>query len=166
MDPTTAMTTPPPGVAAAPVHVPRSRAVVAVVVEWRGRVALLRRSGPTDGHRGRWDCVTSGLEHEGAWAQQALAAIFAATGLKARAIDTLEALTVLDVVDDAGLPWQVHVLRATTRQRRLVLGDGHDAHRWVAPAVVRRFGNRVPWLDDVLGAAASTARRAMDERGS
>ena len=38
------------------------RAVVAVVVEWRGRIALFKRSQSVGHERGLWHCITGYLE--------------------------------------------------------------------------------------------------------
>ena len=93
-----------------------------------------------------------------------LLAIFAVAGIKAKAIDSLEDLGVLEAVDAQGEAAKMHVFRATTRQRRLVLGQGHDANRWVPPATVPRFGNRTPWLDYVLVHLASPGMKDGDRR--
>lgn len=130
---------------------------MAVIVEWRGRVALLRRRGRYEELGGTWDCVTGRLDVSASAEQQVLMAIFAATGIKARAIDSLDDLGVLDAAEGRAGSVRMRVFRATTRQRRLVLGQGHDANRWVPTASVTRFGNRTPWLDDVLVHLASSS---------
>jgi hypothetical protein len=38
------------------------RAVVAVIVRWRNRIALFRRSQTVGHDRGRWHCITGYLE--------------------------------------------------------------------------------------------------------
>lgn len=152
MNPTTATTQSPPA-PAAPVHVPLERTVVAVVVEWRGRVVLLRRSVRVSHDTGLWHCVTGFLEDGASPEQQALMEVHEETGLNVAALDSLHATGVLHLLDEVGETWRVHTFRATTRQRRLTLNDEHDAYRWVSPEAVRRFGNRVGWLDDVLAAA-------------
>lgn len=134
----------------APVDVPPSRTVVAVVVEWRERVLLLRRSERVFHDKGRWHCVTGYLDHGASPEQQALVELHEETGLGVCALDSLEERGVLDIPDVKGRIWRVHTFRASTRQRRLTLDDEHDAYRWVAPQAVRRFGNRVDWLDEVF----------------
>lgn len=134
----------------ATVHVPLSRTIVAVVVEWRDRVLLLRRSERVCHDKGRWHCVTGYLDQGASPEQQALVELHEETGLGVCALDSLEERGVLDIPDAAGRMWRVHTFRVSTRQRRLRLDSEHDAYRWVAPQAVRRFGNRVVWLDEVL----------------
>jgi 8-oxo-dGTP pyrophosphatase MutT (NUDIX family) len=150
---TTATPVPPAGGPTAPDQVPLSRTVVAVVVEWRGRIALFRRSDAVDHDRGRWHCVTGYVETDATPERQALVELYEETGLSAAALDSLDPGRVLHLVDGEGRLWQVHTYRAVTRQRRLNLDDEHDAYRWVLPSAIGRFGNRVGWLDDVLGAS-------------
>ena len=150
----------------APAHVPLSRTVVAVVVEWRERVLLLRRSERVCHDKGRWHCVTGYLDQGASPEQQALVELHEETGLGVCALDSLEERGVLDIPDAAGKIWRVHTFRASTRQRRLRLDSEHDAYRWVAPQAVRRFGNRVVWLDEVLalsGTAAANRVRSSPE---
>ncbi|WP_091053027.1 NUDIX domain-containing protein [Nocardioides sp. YR527] len=149
----------------APVDVPRSRTVVAVVVEWRDRVLLLRRSERVRHDKGRWHCVTGYLDHGASPEQQALVELHEETGLGVCALDSLEERGILNIPDAAGRMWRVHTFRVSTRQRRLRLDDEHDAYRWVAPQAVRRFGNRVTWLDEVLALSGTeAAHRAPSSR--
>jgi ADP-ribose pyrophosphatase YjhB (NUDIX family) len=143
-------------VLAVPTTVSSSRRVVAVVVEWRGRIALLRRSDTVDHDCGRWHCVTGYIEDGVSPEQQALDELYEETALGLADLDALEAGNVLLLPDDRGRLWQVHTFRAVTRQRRLTLDGEHNAHRWVRPADVARFGNRVAWLDDVLAATRAS----------
>jgi len=149
----------PAGEPSASVHVPLSRTVVAVVVEWRGRIALLRRSGDVEHDRGRWHCVTGYLEDGASPEQQALVELHEETGLSVAALDSLDVGAVLHLTDGVGQTWRVHTFRAVTRRRRLTLDCEHDAQRWVQPSAVRRFGNRVSWLDDVVAASVMAPRR-------
>jgi ADP-ribose pyrophosphatase YjhB (NUDIX family) len=141
---------------AAPTTVSSSRRVVAVVIEWRGRIALLRRTDAVDHDCGRWHCVTGYIEDGVSPEQQALVELYEETALGVADLDALEAGNVLRLPDDRGRLWQVHTFRAVTRQRRLTLDKEHDAHRWVRPADVPRFENRVAWLDDVLAATRAS----------
>lgn len=140
------------------VDVPLSRTIVAVVVEWRGRLALFRRSGAVNHDRGRWHCVTGYLEAHLTREQQALLELHEETGLGVAALHSLEVGHVLHLDDGDRRTWRVHTFRAETDQRRLELNHEHDAYRWVRPPGVRRFGNRVSWLDRVLAAAHGEAR--------
>jgi hypothetical protein len=52
----------------------------------------------------------------------------------------------------------VHTFKASTSRRRLRINEEHDAYRWAKPAKVRRFSNRVTWLEAVLGATLHRVR--------
>ncbi len=128
--------------------------VVAVVIEWRGRVALFRRS-PSVGHdRGLWHCITGYLEPGTTPRQQALTELEEETGLGLGDLAEFRPGEPLLIPDQDGNPWLVHTFRAVSTRRRLTLNDEHDALRWSAPAKISRFSNRVTWLDAVLQAAA------------
>ncbi|WP_226758307.1 NUDIX domain-containing protein [Arthrobacter sp. SO3] len=60
------------------------------------------------------------------------------------------------LTDHGGNPWLVHTFTAVTARRKLTINDEHDNFRWAAPSKVRRFSNRVAWLDHVLEAAKAT----------
>ncbi|WP_276310131.1 NUDIX domain-containing protein [Nocardioides speluncae] len=144
------------------VDVPRSRTIVAVVVGWRGRTALFRRSAAVDHDRGRWHCVTGYLDAKVTPAQQALVELQEETGLGVVALHSFSSGRVLHLEDGDGRTWRVHTFKAETGQRRLKLNHEHDAYRWVRPCDVPRFGNRVSWLDRVLAATAAVV--AADDR--
>jgi hypothetical protein len=52
--------------------------------------------------------------------------------------------------DEHGNDWLIYTFIATTERRRLTINWEHDAYRWTIPDRVKRFSNRVRWLDDVL----------------
>jgi 8-oxo-dGTP pyrophosphatase MutT (NUDIX family) len=130
------------------------RAVVAVVLTWRERVGLFKRSSLVRYDAGAWHCITGYLDPGRSSLQQAAEELWEETGLGIVNLERLEAGPVLRLPDARdGQPWIVHTFRATTRERRLTLNWEHDRYRWVRPAQVRRFDGQVPWLADVLAAA-------------
>lgn len=131
----------------------RTRTVVAVVVLWRGRVGLFRRSASVDHDQGLWHCVTGYVEADVTPLQQAFAELDEETGLRVIDLNSFVEGDVLELTDVLGGAWTVHTYRATTTRRRLFLNAEHDAYKWVEPRAVARFGNRVSWLADVLRAA-------------
>lgn len=131
-----------------------TRTVVAVALTWHGRVGLFRRSTAVAHDRGRWHCITGYVDPGQDPRAQALIEIHEETGLASVEIDDFRACGVLTLPDGSGDDWVVHIFSADTRQRRLTLNEEHDAHRWVSPNTVRRFENRVSWLDCVLQVAA------------
>ena len=137
--------TPPPTTTA-------ERTVVAVVVEWRGRIGLFRRSAAVAHDRGRWHCITGYVDPGHTPEAQALQELHEETGLRAADLTALSPGPVLRLEDDDHHPWVVHTFRASTVVRRLQLNEEHDSYRWTAPAAVARFDNRVGWLDQVLEA--------------
>jgi ADP-ribose pyrophosphatase YjhB (NUDIX family) len=126
------------------------RAVVAVVVEWRGRIALFKRSQSVGHERGLWHCITGYLEPGVSPVQQALTELEEEAGLMLQDLAAFRAGEQLLISDNAGNPWLVHTYTAFSKRRRLTINDEHDAYRWTIPAKVSRFSNRVPWLDTVL----------------
>ncbi|WP_223981901.1 NUDIX domain-containing protein [Arthrobacter sp. NicSoilB8] len=131
---------------------PAARAVVAVVIEWRGKIALLKRSRHLNHDRGRWHCVTGFLEADVSPRQQASRELFEETGLRSSDLLGLRQGPALLLNDDSGRPWVVHTFTAVAARRRLEIDWEHDSYRWTAPGKTRRFTNRVSWLDVVLGA--------------
>jgi 8-oxo-dGTP pyrophosphatase MutT (NUDIX family) len=129
-----------------------NHAVVAVVIEWRGKIALLKRSRYLDHDRGLWHCVSGYLEPGASPKQQALEELWEETGLHAANLLDLRAGPDLVINDDNAEPWLVHTFTAVTSRRRLEIDWEHDSYRWTAPGKVERFVNRVSWLDHVLHA--------------
>ncbi|VXB45178.1 NUDIX domain-containing protein [Arthrobacter sp. 9V] len=127
-----------------------TRTVVAVVVEWRGRIALFKRSRFVGHERGLWHCVTGYLEPAVSPLQQALIELKEEAGLELQDLDSFTVGNQLEIHDPAGNPWLIHTYTAVSRRRRLKINYEHDSYRWVAPDKIRRFSNRVPWLDTVL----------------
>lgn len=130
----------------------RTRTIVAVTVLWRGRVGLFRRSVHVDHDRGLWHCVTGYVEAGVSPLQQAFVELHEETGLSVIDIDSFVEGDIVELTDAHGEVWTVHTYRATTTRRRLVLNEEHDAHKWVKPRDVARFGNSVSWLSEVLTA--------------
>ncbi len=125
---------------------------VAVVLTWRGRVGLFKRSAAVGSDQGRWHCVTGFLDPGRSPAEQAAIELYEETGLAVADLSFLTPCPVLELPDERGGSWLVHVFRAETEQRRLRLNEEHDAYRWVLPQRLRRFDGRVAWLDQVLEA--------------
>lgn len=125
------------------------RVIVAVVLTWRGRIGLFKRSALVHGDAGRWHCLTGYLDEGEDPVGQALLELREETGLTE--VD-LRAGPLLVLDDDAGTPWHVHTFLAVTTQRRLDLNWEHDHYRWVLPRAVSAFDGRVAWLTDVLEA--------------
>ncbi|MCG2624727.1 NUDIX domain-containing protein [Arthrobacter sp. I2-34] len=128
------------------------RVVIAAVVEWRGRIALFRRSRSLGHDSGRWHCITGYVEAGATPEQQALEELFEETGLHATDLLDLRPGPDLMVPDRSGTLWLVHTFTALTSQRRLRIDWEHDSYRWTAPHKAKRFANRVSWLDNVLEA--------------
>jgi ADP-ribose pyrophosphatase YjhB (NUDIX family) len=127
--------------------------VVAVVLEWRGRIALFRRSQAVRHDRGLWHCVTGYVEHGVSPERQALDELFEETGLGIADLARLQAGGVLSLRDSSGQIWWVHTFRAVTVRRKLTLNWEHDAYRWTAVRKVARFDGQVDWLRQVIQAS-------------
>jgi 8-oxo-dGTP pyrophosphatase MutT (NUDIX family) len=129
------------------------REVVAVIIEWRGRIALFRRSESVGHDPGRWHCITGYLESGASPEEQAFVELREETGLTRNDLIDFRQGAPLLLTDHEANPWLVHTFTAVTRCRRLTINDEHDAFRWAAPSKISRFSNRVAWLDQVLEAA-------------
>lgn len=127
--------------------------VVAVAVQWRGRVGLFRRSAQVAHDRGRWHCITGYVETGATPTGQALVELHEETGLGVADLESFREGDVLELSDDQGRVWTVHTFSAVSNRRRLLLNEEHDAYRWVDPRAVSRFSNRVDWLGVALVAA-------------
>ncbi|MFI9626597.1 NUDIX domain-containing protein [Streptomyces sp. NPDC052042] len=136
-----------------PAAVPAGREIVAVVLTWRGRVGLFKRSGAVGHDAGKWHCISGYVDTEIGPYRQAIQEIWEETGLRCAEMDTFEAGPTLHLPDGRdGLPWSVHTFHANTTRRRIQLNWEHVAHRWVRPCDVPRFSGQVSWLREVLGA--------------
>lgn len=129
-----------------------TRVVVAVVLQWRGKIAMMKRSQQLHHDGGKWHCITGYLEDGSTSRDQALEELSQETGLGLESLSELRAGPRLMINDERGYPWLVHTFAATTTQRRLSIDWEHDAYRWIKPEKVKRFSNRVVWLDAVLRA--------------
>ena len=137
------------------------REVVATVVQWRGRIALFKRSQSVGHERGLWHCITGYLEPNVSPEQQALTELKEEAGLTREDLAEFQAGEQLLIADHEGNPWLVHTFTATSTRRRLTINDEHDAFRWTLPSKISRFYNRVPWLDAVIQAAPQTPMRTQ-----
>lgn len=126
--------------------------MVAVVLEWREHVLLLKRSYTVAHDGGKWHCVTGYVEENRQPLQQAIDELREETGLRLVDLVALDEGPVLLLQDEQGRTWPVHTYRAQTHRRRLTLNWEHTAYRWVRPSRLSRFDGRVSWLDDVIQA--------------
>lgn len=133
------------------------RPVVAVVLEWREHVLLLKRSPEVTYDCGKWHCVTGYVEAGRQPVQQAIDELHEETGLRVVDLTGFAQGPVLSLTDGQGQEWPVHTFRAQTLQRRLTLNWEHSAYRWVRPSRLGRFDGRVHWLEDVVEAVAVTS---------
>lgn len=146
--------------------------VVAVVLMWRGRIGLFKRSQAVGHDRGLWHCITGYVDDpdsEDAPLHQGLLELYEETGLGVTDLDAFDEGPTLHLRGPSG-SWLVHTFAARTTQRRLSLNWEHDAYRWVKEGSVRRFEGQVDWLTDVLRAVAdcgaSTRFLARDSDGN
>lgn len=144
--------------------IPRDHTVIAVVIEWRGRIALFRRSGSLGHDSGLWHCITGFMEVGATPRQQTLEELFEETGLQANDLLDLRQGPDLVVADGSGTPWLVHTFTALTSRRRLEINWEHDSYRWTIPNKAKRFNNRVTWLDNVLDATGHCPATVPAER--
>lgn len=136
--------------------------VVAVVLCWRGRIGLFKRSQSVAHDRGLWHCITGYLDRNsdlGSPRQQAERELAEEVGLTSENLQSLVSGPVLELYGD-GRVWRVHTFRANTTTRRLTLNWEHAEYRWARPSAIPRFDGRVAWLTDVIQAVESAAEIA------
>lgn len=132
---------------------PPSRCIVAVVVEYQGRIALFKRSRMVRHDRRMWHCISGFVERGSSPQQQVLDELFEECGLVARDLRALRQGPVLMIADDfGGDPWLVHTFTAVTGRPRLTINWEHETYRWTRPEKMGCFFNRVAWLETVLEA--------------
>lgn len=131
--------------------------VVAVVLEHRGRLALLKRSQAVGHDRGRWHCVTGYLESGMSPQEQALTEVFEETGLRLVDLNDLQPGRTLVLLDEDHNPWRIHTFRAVTTRRQLTMNWEHVHYRWTPRAKLKRFDGQVSWLRHVVDAVYETS---------
>lgn len=145
---------PPPGAevsSSAPPVVSATKTMVAVVVTWNGKIALFKRSRQL-ADQGLWHCITGYVEPGISPKQQALSELLGETGVHTSTLVDFHVGPILLVDDHAEKPLIVHTFLAASAHRRLKNVWENDSYRWTAPGKVKRFANRVSWLDRVLTA--------------
>jgi len=146
------------------IDIPPERVVVAVVLTWRGRIALFKRSLQLPHDGGRWHCITGFVEAGVGPADQALDELAEETGLHQEDILSLAPGELLTIHDGLGQPWLVHTYIAETSVRRLTLNWEHEQYRWTQVHKFRRYANRVQWLDLIIEATTGRTTRAASAR--
>ncbi|ANH38979.1 dihydroneopterin triphosphate pyrophosphatase [Nocardioides dokdonensis FR1436] len=136
---------------------PHTKNIVAVVLQRRGRTALLRRSDAVSHDNGLWHCVTGFLEPGVSPLEQALAEVLEETGLRVADLVSLDEGPVVELVDAGANTWQVHTFRGETLVKRLAINWEHDAYRWVTRRTAPGF-RQVSWLKDVMDAVGAHER--------
>lgn len=124
--------------------------VVAVVLTWRGRVGLFKRSELVRHDQGLWHCITGFVEPGVAPTHQAVEELHEETGLCVADLAALQQKATIRL-HGGGHEWTVNTFHAETHVRRLTINWEHQAHRWVKPGQVPRY-RTVAWLGDVLSA--------------
>lgn len=140
--------------------IPQSRTVIAVVVEWRGKVALFKRSHRLGHDQGLWHCITGFLEKGASPHQQAAQELLEETGLQTEDLLEFRHGQRVIVFDSQQLPWMIHTFVAISNMRQLRIDWEHDAYRWTSVGRIKRFANRVSWLDSVLSATGHVSDNA------
>jgi 8-oxo-dGTP pyrophosphatase MutT (NUDIX family) len=100
-----------------------------------------------------WHCISGFIEDGASPRQQALEELFEECGLEVGDLISLKQGPALVLADDlGGDSWIVHTFTATSGRRRLGINWEHESYRWTRPEKLRRFFNRVAWLDTILEA--------------
>jgi 8-oxo-dGTP pyrophosphatase MutT (NUDIX family) len=138
--------------------------VVAVVLCWRGRIGLFKRSQSVAHDRGLWHCLTGYLDRvtdSQSALRQAQLELEEEVGLTGDDLEALVSGPVLHLHGD-GRDWRVHTFRAITTTRRLTLNWEHVEYLWARPSTIPRFDGRVAWLADVIQAVAPRVTTTSD----
>jgi hypothetical protein len=130
-----------------------------VLLTWRGRVGLFKKSGHCSVGSTPWQLLSvpraghgSALDDE---FLQCIQVLHGGTGLAVRDILTIQCGPTVEVPQGAQSTQHV-VYVVETNQRRLALGPEYSVYRWVKKPKIGRFDGGADWLAPVLEAAAST----------
>lgn len=137
--------------------------VVAVVLCWRDRIGLFKRSESVAHDKGRWHCLTGYLDQATdpeSPRKQAQLELEEEVGLSGDDLQALVAGPILHLHGD-GRVWRVHTFRAITSKRRLTLNWEHSEYRWTRSSTIPRFDGHVAWLPDVIEAVSPQGDRRM-----
>lgn len=134
------------------------REVVAVVLTWRDKIGLFKRSPDAAFDPGRWHCLSSDLNGGESPTERALIGLFRETGLGVVDLSRLATGPVLELSCDGPGNTRIHTFLAATERRVLSLDrTAHDSYRWVTPSRLSRFDGQVTWLQHVTRAVAEIA---------
>ncbi len=136
----------------APMPLPPGHAIVAVVLQSHGRIALLKRSQAIRHDRGLWHCITGFVDAGISSQAQAIQELREETGLEEDDILALKEGPELLLSDGKGDLWKVHTFAATTKAKDLCLNWENDSYLWTTRENVKLVPGRVLWLDTVLDA--------------
>jgi len=138
-----------------PASVRRDRRVVALLLQNRGRLCLLRRSSCVASDVGMWHCITGFLDSGVDPERHVLTELAEETGLLRRDLSDFAAGPVLTLPGGDG-DWVVHVYVATARHQRVRLNWEHEDFCWV-PWVHAAGEGRVlvPWLSTLVAETLS-----------
>jgi hypothetical protein len=129
-----------------------------VLLTWRGRVGLFKKSGHGSTASTPWQLLSVAQAGSGSALDegflQCIQLLHGETGLAVRDILTIQPGPTIEV--SHGSHSTLHVVYvAETNQRRLALGPEYSVHRWVKKPRIGRFDGGADWLGPVLEAAAS-----------
>ena len=131
-----------------------------VLLTWRGRVGLFKRSRHSSTASVPWQLLSSPQPERTSEDDELLHCIqllHGGTGLTVRDILTIQAGPTIELVHGSRCTSHF-VYEVETNHRRLALGPGYSVYRWVKRQKVRRFDGGADWLAPILEAATSTSR--------
>ncbi|MFD1210513.1 hypothetical protein ACFQ36_00445 [Arthrobacter sp. GCM10027362] len=129
-----------------------------ILLTWRGRVGLFKKSGHCSSASMPWQFL-SATQADSCSALddgllQCIQLLHRGTGLTVRDILAIQSGPTIEL--SHGSQCTAHfVYMVETNHRRLALGPGYSVHRWVKPPKIARFDGRVEWLDPIVEAVAS-----------
>lgn len=128
-----------------------------ILLIWRDRVGLFKRSGPCSSVSMPWQLLSTTQSDSCSTDDgllQCIHLLHGGTGLTVRDILTIRSGPIVEL--SHGSQCTAHLVHVVeTNHRRLTLGPGYSTYRWVKRPKVGRFDGHIDWLGPVLDAVAS-----------
>jgi 8-oxo-dGTP diphosphatase len=126
--------------------------IVTALVEYRGKILLLRRSQRVKTMKGKWAAVSGYIEKSEEPLRRAITEIEEETGFTTENIKCIEEGNPLEAADNMrpnNITWVVHPFYFRSNTDDVQLDWEHDAYKWIHPSELEKF-DTVPRLKEAF----------------
>lgn len=114
--------------------------VVNIVVKYRGKILIVRRSRGMRLYSGEWNGISGYLDDKKSMEEKVKEELRDELWIKARDIASIRVGGIFDVDDPRiGKTWVVHPVLATVKTDKIRLDWEAEEHRWIRPREVKKF---------------------------